>query len=54
MEAGFVGNVEYIEKNMFGLGQKLVSRMEFGQVDKLFKVKPAIRDSISIDIELKV
>ena len=35
-----MGNVEYIEKNMFGLGQKLISRMEFGQVDKLFKVKP--------------
>lgn len=36
---GFVCNVEYLEKNMFGLGQRLVSRMEVGQVDKLFKVE---------------
>ncbi|GMH41408.1 hypothetical protein BSKO_09318 [Bryopsis sp. KO-2023] len=36
---GFVGNVSYSQKNLFRLGQRLVMMMEFGQIDKLFKIQ---------------
>lgn len=36
---GFIGNVSYNQKNLFSLGQKLTASMEFGQIDKLFKLQ---------------
>jgi len=42
VDEAFVGNIEYIEKNALNLGQRLVARMEFGHVDKLFKVNRAV------------
>lgn len=36
---GFVGNVSYSQKNLFRSGQRLLMMMEFGQIDKLFKIQ---------------
>ncbi|CAD7697055.1 unnamed protein product [Ostreobium quekettii] len=36
---GFIGNISYNQKNLFSLGQRLTASMEFGQIDKLFKLQ---------------
>ena len=35
---GFVGTVSYSQKNLFGLGQRLVASAEVGQMDSTFRV----------------
>ena len=35
---GFIGNVAYSQRNLFGLNQKLTASVEVGQQDALFRV----------------